>query len=81
MLMLQKVSQLLSQLVTWWVVSDRDMNPYKLTNFFTPLTTYHVASYSKSCETFCDTNIVFLFLESYFTVYFDPSNISILAGT
>ena len=81
MRILQKVSQLLSQLAMWWVVSDRDMNPYKLTNFSPPLTTYRVVSYGKSCETFCGTNIAFLFLESYFTVYFGPSNISILAGT
>ena len=37
------------------------------------LTMCCVAIWIKSCETWCDTNIAFIFRESYFTVYLGPT--------
>ena len=55
MLRTQLIAQLLSQLVTWWVMSDKEkvIGPCETT--LPPFTTHYVTSCGKNCVRSCDS--------------------------
>ena len=87
MLSLQKVAQFLLQLVTWWGMIGRDVVVGPCENTSLPITTRHVVSYGKNCETYCGFSItptvyIALYLKYMILIYlWDPYVVSVILHT